>query len=81
MGQKVSCEECGAIFATKKILSKHISRTHKVVEKIKCLLDNCNYSAARKDYFLSHMKTHKDLQPEELESYIVRIKAMKNLPW
>lgn len=81
MGERVSCEICGSSFSTKKVLSKHIARNHSVTERVPCEVPGCTHTAARKDYFIGHIKTHKDIDDAQKLQYIAKIKAMKELPW
>ncbi len=81
LGEKIACNFCGASFATKKVLDKHISRNHTITERVQCEIPGCTHTSARKDYFISHVKTHKDIDEDKKDELIMKIKKMKNLPW
>lgn len=81
LGERIDCPHCGNNFATKKVLDKHIARNHTIKERVPCEVPGCGHTSARKDYFISHVKTHKDIDEETKMQIIAKIKKEKNLPW
>jgi hypothetical protein len=81
MGETLFCPDCGKKFGSKKTLKRHIDRTHVKKEKAMCEVENCTYTASRRDNLINHVKIHKGLDPSERDEYIARIRAMKNLSW
>lgn len=81
LGERIDCQYCGANFATKKVLDKHIARTHTITDRVPCEVPGCMHTSARKDYFISHIKTHKNIDEELRAELIMRVKQLKNLPW
>lgn len=81
LGEKIACQHCGNSFATKKVLDKHVARNHSITERVPCEVVGCTHTSARKDYFISHVRTHKDIDADTKEEIIARIKKIKNLPW
>ncbi|CRK86716.1 CLUMA_CG000549, isoform A [Clunio marinus] len=67
---------CQKKFITKAGIRRHIFTIHKNIRE-KCPVRNgCTYSAGRKDYMTNHLRNHKELSHEELQSYFNTIQTM-----
>jgi KRAB domain-containing zinc finger protein len=74
------CPTCSSLFNSTKNLKRHISRQHNTV-KIPCAVDGCDHMASRKDYLVTHYKTHKGIDEDTRTMLLEKVKTMKEIPW
>ena len=79
-GQKdFLCHLCDKTFYRNAYLQRHIIVSHKKV-RVKCFVEDCNFSVGRKDYLRSHIiLTHKELPEDVLNDYLMRTRQLKTL--
>ncbi|KAG5678584.1 hypothetical protein PVAND_008246 [Polypedilum vanderplanki] len=65
---------CDSKFGQYNNLKRHIDTVHKAI-RMKCAVENCKYSASRKDKYKSHLiSQHKNINKEEREMMLKNIK-------
>lgn len=67
------CETCGESFFRAQELSHHIALTHLGI-RYGCTVAGCTSSLSRKDAYLTHLKSHTNLTPEEKKEVLAKLK-------
>lgn len=76
----VYCPICNASYSTTRNLKRHISRQHSST-RFECEIEGCSHSTARKDYLVTHYRSHKDINEETRKSLLEKVKLLKGISW
>jgi uncharacterized Zn-finger protein len=66
------CTECDAAFYAKSNLEYHVKSKHDGI-KFVCGVPGCKSSLSRKDAYLNHLKSHKELTKEEMKELHIKL--------
>jgi KRAB domain-containing zinc finger protein len=76
----IKCPHCNSVYNSTRNLNRHITRQHNTM-RVQCQIEDCTHTAARKDYLVSHYRSHKEIDDETRELLIAKVKDLKVIPW